>query len=302
MQASEGEGKIAELEGEVHRLHEEIRRLNFQLNICSAVRAFYETGIPSIEPVVDGFSASENGYLFVSGLPRSGTSALGALLNLSRDIAMYMELKTQWWPYSPQSVSVEHVSQFLNETHQHYKYNKEIWEKSKSARYVGDKRPLFLSNCIDKTLENFQGENLKVVHIFRNIKDIALSYKGRVDKGKGNWPAWRGPFAAVNDFNITNQFLRDAPLHRCENFKFVNYSDLFTSVDRCMELFKWVGVADQEERSLLDAVNSALQSASYFVWREKQYDFDEDYWTDFESRIDVESAREVERLYGAKIL
>ena len=88
-------------------------------------------------------SRTNKNYLFVAGLGRSGTTALGALLNKSTLIAMYIEL------YNWQRIDGYFESDFtedllLSRLESHpLRMLILIYDKSMAAKFVGDKLPNF---------------------------------------------------------------------------------------------------------------------------------------------------------------
>ena len=88
------------------------------------------------------YARRRKGYVFVSCVPRSGTTALGELLNLSDDIALLVELVNPRVPYSAASFESGFVRQ-VNKTTSNREKTDLVLEKYDQCAYVGDKSPLF---------------------------------------------------------------------------------------------------------------------------------------------------------------
>ena len=114
-------------------------------------------------------------YLFIGGLGRSGTTALGRLLNISSKIALYTELHRPYRidGYSQHELTEEVVSK-TPKSHLHYRRNATILRKSIDAEFVGDKRPSF-QFCAESSFDNLGIANTKCIYIDRSLVDICRS-------------------------------------------------------------------------------------------------------------------------------
>ena len=122
---------------------------------------------------------SSKKYIFIAGLGRSGTTALGKLLNKSSMIAMYTELHNHYRinGYCQSDLSEEVVSKKLK-SDPHRDSNKLILAKSKNAKLIGDKRPYF-QFCAESSFDNLGIENTKCLFIDRSLIDICRSSQKR---------------------------------------------------------------------------------------------------------------------------
>lgn len=139
--------------------------------------------------------------LFVSGVPRSGTTALGRLLGQHEDVAMYIELYPPTYGYVPEMLDHRAVRMLADRNILRLgKMHDAVLAKSVHSRFVGDKRPGFMVSA-ELTFMNFIPDNIRVVHIVRNIDEVAVSYQRRYDAG-----TWARNFeVAIQDANLSNR-------------------------------------------------------------------------------------------------
>lgn len=266
-------------------------------NLAERQLEFYQFGVNqvSIENCVKDSSKSR--FIFISGLPRSGTTALGNLLNLSKDVAIYTELYDVWSPYSVSHFDSQVILKLLS-SHPHRHINLSILEKSKSANFVGDKRPLFFINCA-KSFCNFNNHNVSVVHIFRNIKDVALSYHRRAINTEDSWSSRRGFFSAVEEMNRMNQFFLNADKNILDKFIFVNYDECFKCVDYVMDIFNKLDVSDKNCPILLQKVKDYIVYSEGVFMRKRVINSEDA--RAMLSRVDWHSLQFVQEHFGAKM-
>jgi hypothetical protein len=163
--------------------------------------------------------ADRDRFLFVSGTPRSGTSALGRLLKSHADVTVYNELYSDRHGYLPAMFVPENI----RELHRRGRLpmldrfnNLDVLHRTPTTRWVGDKRPNFMRSAA-LTLAHFRDRDVVVVHVVRDIRAIAESYRRRAEKG--NWPASRDHTVAVAEANMNNRAVLSvagalAPRHR----------------------------------------------------------------------------------------
>src|SRR5205823_1062059 len=112
--------------------------------------------------------------------------------------------------------------------------NASVLSKSTRCDVVGDKRPNFLASA-ELSLENFAGHQLTVVHLVRNIYDVAASHQKFFEAGR-----WTKDFrAAVDQANRSNrlaQALLTGP-HR-KSFVIVDYDRFWYSAANLRALFR----------------------------------------------------------------
>jgi hypothetical protein len=201
-----------------------------------------------------------NGYLFVSGSARSGTTALGRLLNLHPRIAMFIELYDPSYGYLPEMFEPENIRALHAGGHiQPHERNQEMLARVASARFVGDKRPGFV-RAHPLTLSHFAGLPVTIVHTARGIYDVAHSYIDRAVRG--TWAASRDHRLAVDDLNLNNHEAlalidRLEPPHRIIP---IRYETFWTSAANARGLFRHIGVAPG--RAERDKVEKMFVSAA----------------------------------------
>lgn len=153
-------------------------------------------------------------YLFVCGCPRSGTTALWRILVGDSRIRLGVER------YGNRFFSGHFLTPDLFEKERFFNIEKgdtfysdlvsfnEYYAKADAgfdeAIYVGDKIPM-LYRYFDKLELNFLG--CKTIFIFRNIFDVAASYKKRLVDANNDWT--RDVSDAVSDWNASLNAARE---------------------------------------------------------------------------------------------
>lgn len=149
-------------------------------------------------------SDPSRGYIFVSGSPRSGTTALGKLLNLHPDVAIFTELYSGLLGYHPtmfESSFISYARDRGNFSAFDAEENGKYFSMLGRMRFIGDKRPNFLFS-INLTANWFFEKKMTIVHVVRDPFDVAASYNERVRKG--TWSENRDHLSAVSDMNMNN--------------------------------------------------------------------------------------------------
>jgi len=204
-----------------------------------------------------GIGQAAERYLFVSGVARSGTTALGRMLGMHRDVAMYIELYLPNYGYIPQMFAPENIQMLcesglltLNGN------NRSIFKKSKNCRVVGDKRPGFITSA-ELTLLNFGRSEIKVVHILRNIYDVAASEQKRFETGRSK----RNHVAAVRAANASNKKALELLGGRHNhNVVILDYDRAWRSAEDIRALYEHLG---------LDPFSADAKSVEDFVGKSK---------------------------------
>lgn len=166
---------------------------------------------------------SEKAYLIVSGVARSGTTALGELLNAHPDICLGIER------FKFQYLRAHNFSRTLFEHDRFFDFRPEdtnldpdkrpawkpvytsIEEKWDTARIIGDKVPDLLPVLVDFMTEN---PDYRFICILRNLKDVGLSWQTRADKPRDAWPKEKGFVEACKSWAEQHAFLHDLMRHR----------------------------------------------------------------------------------------
>ena len=207
-------------------------------------------------------------FLFISGSPRSGTTALGRLLNLSQDIALQMERFNQAGGYHPAMLQEKNVKSFNWDTYRHKKEAEFCFNKLDDAIYTGDKRPNFLFSW-NITKQHFSPENIKIIHIIRDIEDIALSYCKRALNDKDKWHENRDHKTAVHETNHNNEVLKgilNDPLWK-DSVLIVNYNDFFSSKALVEKVFQALNLTISADLS--KEIDTFLESSQKILKKDR---------------------------------
>lgn len=166
---------------------------------------------------------SEKAHLIVSGVARSGTTALGELLNAHPDICLGIER------FKFQYLRAHNFSSTLFERDRFFDFRPEdtnldpakrpawkpvyakIEEKWDQARIIGDKVPDLLPVLADFLTEN---PSYRYICILRNLKDVGLSWQARADKPRDAWPKEKGFVEACKSWGEQHHLLHDLMRHK----------------------------------------------------------------------------------------
>ena len=199
-------------------------------------------------------------YLFAIGNARSGTTALGKLLNSSPEICLGIERYAN--DDNVTAASFESDSFFDAECENYLvrpHYYARIKDKFSQARYVGDKRPKFTRFWQNTWLNLPQAQ---IIYIFRNIYDVACSYNARAnDAVLGIDPSWssnRNFSKAVQEWNQgLQEFLKLASFY---TVYCVKYEDFFIDKSKMRHLFDYLKV-DPTDRSVTSGIEKIHKTA-----------------------------------------
>ena len=206
-------------------------------------------------------------YLFVGGPPRSGTSALGRLLNESEEICLFVEAYNHKFGYAPQMFEPDFVSS-IKGVHSEKNLNLLGSKKFEKLKYIGDKRPSFnLSQ--HQTFHQFKPEELKLIYIVRCPYSIAASYEKRASRASLNnsndWNMHKGALAACEEMNINMERVLEMKNSVWqESLVVVDFDDVFTSEEIYIKLLNFLTVTYTEimkksfERNIDDISSSKI--------------------------------------------
>lgn len=198
------------------------------------------------QPVTDGPAAEKN-FLFVTGLGRSGTSALGKLLNCSERIEVYTEL------YDPARLNGYESSDFsqarLQAALQRHPFASDctIFDRKHAiSSWIGDKRPNF-HFCLESTFDNLaKTQVVRTVFIQRDLRDVLRSSHHRSENRDDQfWRREHGMEYTVLLHNATVRLLLDLHQRRPEIYEsifFVGYHDVFANPACSLQIFDWLDV------------------------------------------------------------
>lgn len=190
---------------------------------------------------------TERKHLFIIGCPRSGTTALANLLAQHPDVVMGIEryghrafpgsfsLSPDLFEHD-RFISFNDGDTFYSSFDFASRAYLNVPEKFATAKYVGDKIPT-LYRTLDRLFDAFPGP-LIVLFIFRNIFDVAASYKLRLLDPSDDWK--KGVEDAVKDWT---QALAAFKAHsRHPSVIPLVYEDLFTDPSPIEALLSALGL------------------------------------------------------------
>lgn len=240
----------------------------------------------------------EYSFLFVSGMPRSGTTAIGKLLNISDEISLFVELGSEFYPASPYDFHPKILPRIVkfrnNET------NKERLKGLKKTRWIGDKRPYFFMN-MPHVYQNFAGREFKVIHVFRNIYDVCQSYQKRAANPKDIWHETKGIEQCIYEINlmldyIVQLFETRSPL--LKDLIFTDYASIFSCVDSALALFRTLGVQLSPDK--VNEIQRFIDQSSVIAARPRVYS--RDLVRVINESIDLSKVRSVEKATGCTLV
>lgn len=200
-------------------------------------------------------------YVFVSGMPRAGTTALGHLLNISPDVALFTEIHTPYLVYAQDSFALPILENRIKNLPS--AAPKGMLEKSKKSAYIGDKRPL-LHYVLPQLLTEMSTKSVTVFHILRSVAHIAESYQTRAENPNDNWDPLRGLGNCIHELNVMHRFILDwdaeGQMQAAHRLVYVDYNRVFSEFDYAMALFDRLGIARGETLQRLVSDNQERSS------------------------------------------
>ncbi len=181
--------------------------------------------------------------IIVSGSARSGTTALGNILNVSSQIAIFIERFNPRPGYHPNMFQEKYLFPKEYKKLAHSDQYDKLRKKILNVKYIGDKRPLFFFGW-DITALNYDPEDIKIIHIVRNIYDVAYSYNKRAISAKDKWDSSRGVYAACKEINILNKILLQAlnDVSFKQSILIVRYEETFSSINNIENIFHFLEI------------------------------------------------------------
>lgn len=156
--------------------------------------------------------------LIVTGVARSGTTALAELLNAHTGICVGIErYKFQFLRAQNYSASLFEKDRFFDFRDADTNLSPErrpAWQpvydamaaKWDDAAIIGDKVPDLIP-CLEGFMRQNPGH--KYLCIMRNLKDVALSWQARADRPRDLWPAGKGFAQACQNWSTQHDVLHD---------------------------------------------------------------------------------------------
>jgi len=191
-------------------------------------------------------------YIFVCGCPRSGTTAMWSLLTAAEEAVIGVERYGKR-VFSRASLTPELFEQtrfftlqegdtFYSDLDKFQPYYALAREKFARATIFGDKIPK-LYERFDSFFAAFP--RAKVIFMFRNIFDVAASYKRRsMNTEDSTWGRGKGVSVAIRDWAKAITAYKNAPR---QNILPICYEDFFIGGNGLEQLASFVGVADKSK-------------------------------------------------------
>jgi hypothetical protein len=226
---------------------------------------------------------SEKKFLFVAGCPRSGTSALARLLSFSKDIVIGMERFGHLETKGDFLLTKSHFSErrffdlqpgdtFYDDFESMHGFDPEIRKKYRDCVYIGDKRPE-LYEYYDDLFSVFP--SAVVYFIYRDVKEVASSYRGRALKGV-HWPKTKDVKSAVRDWN-RSMWRTSNGIEKGFNIKCLNYESIFKAGADVSQVFTEIGLEYTREIHTkvqkLQAEAEALHAVRETLLREEDFSY-----------------------------
>ncbi|WP_435165143.1 sulfotransferase family protein [Falsirhodobacter sp. 1013] len=201
----------------------------------------------------------------MTGVARSGTTALAELLNSHHGICLGIErFKFQFLRrenFTPKLFGKERFFDFKSSDTNLRPDVRPAWTETydriavkwDTARIVGDKVP-----DLTPVLPQFIARNpgFRYIYILRNLKDVALSWQARADRKRDPWPQAKDFGAACESWAQQNRQLLDhlATPDRPDNLLLLDYDTMFDDPDRTERtLLDFLGLErDPQMRETLD--------------------------------------------------
>jgi hypothetical protein len=217
-----------------------------------------------------GESVGKN-VLFVAGMGRSGTSALGQLLNISAAIELYTELYDpgRLNGYEPADFQLPRLRAALA-GHRQPGDGALLAAKHAGSQWIGDKRPN-LQFCLEASYDNFApGHRLCTIVLQRDLRAVLRSSHRRSENREDlGWSLEHGLEHTVLLHNASCRQLIDLQRRRPDVFAsivFVTYAEVFGDPACSQGLFQRLGVelsqAEQGRLSRFLAASAARPPTS----------------------------------------
>ena len=169
--------------------------------------------------------------VFISGMPRTGTTFLKSTLNKASNVFIYSEIIKPFETPLPEYFMTKTGlnEKLVNEIdNKHSAMHAEIWNISLNRNIIlGAKIPggFYQFSQLKKLFSNVK---VIIFHIVRPLSEIAISYEIRSKNVDDKWSCNRGWEACISEFEQYLVQLKNIEDSKSEHFKhvFVNYEDL----------------------------------------------------------------------------
>lgn len=193
-------------------------------------------------------------HLLVSGVARSGTTALAELLNSHEALCVGIErFKFQFLLRHNHSASLFERDRFFDfrpedtnlsptaKPHWLTVYER-IAQKWDTAEIIGDKVPDMTAELPAFIAAN---PDFKYIYILRNLKDVGLSWQARANRTRDSWPSKKGFAAACESWSVQMQALHGLMQTKEMNRKvlLLDYDQMYAEDSRSDEvILKFLGL------------------------------------------------------------
>jgi len=212
----------------------------------SAREAVISSFTPGSRPS-GGATVSARKPLFLTGCPRSGTTALWEILaadaRLGIGVERFGRRIMDEFSLAPRLLEparffdLHPEDAFYSDLDGFHPYYGALRERYAHCEYVGDKLPLLYTRLAE--FRQAFGADAKLLFLFRNIFDVAASYKARAENPDDTlWLPEQGVEAAVEDWNASIA----AALNACDGLSvhFVSYERLLQAGEGLDELYRFL--------------------------------------------------------------
>lgn len=210
-------------------------------------------------------------FLFACGCPRSGTTALGNILNAHPLICVGVERYRQLaigprgQEFLPDLFEPERFMQIDDADTSALIANRKLFRKFNSSRelkFIGDKIPRLYTR-LSFIASKFP--DARLVYIFRDPLEVAYSWQKRADNPADGWPSINGRMAALTEWVKSIELMAEA-LPRWEGQAIIlNYANFFNAASpeefasNIARLYAKLGLRMQPEN---------LNKTAKIFWRE----------------------------------
>ena len=145
------------------------------------------------------------GLVFISGMPRSGTSTLGNIVGQMDGAVVYQELNAPFLPTANRFLIIMSLMKRIDRS-PHEAHNRKVHQNYPSAINIGDKRPYF--QFVENYLEPaFDGVPVTILTLRRDSADVIDSYDRRATNPLDSWPVYRDAKMAEDEIAMSNTYL-----------------------------------------------------------------------------------------------
>jgi hypothetical protein len=213
-----------------------------------------ETPIKRVANEDVGNDRAKDHFLFVCGVPRSGTTAMAALVNRHPDIFIGVE-RYKNLPRREFGPDLFEPERFFDhregDTNNLFSTDEHARNKFTQALWVGDKVPRYYA-CYNVLLKKFTSS--KIIYVLRNIHDVAESWNKRAQNPADKWPEHNDYTRAViewnSSLNTTIQFQKKYE----SRLIIVNYDEIFSGNTTVLK-----NILDQLDLPLPDFLLTSFQ-------------------------------------------